>query len=274
MRCQRACILSYDKQTYTRLVCDDGTDVMLCLVLSQCSHSKTSSVSVWSAAGITTRLLCYSPTAHLTFIHHPSFLPSLPDSPLIEIYYPPPTSSSSHRPQCQGNHTLCSRNGHTNHSRMQTVRYKRLRGCVIWSNFFPGVHENKNDDIHAEDNIWMMTMIIWGGLVGFSVWVSPRLDFHLGSLFSSRQHSSTVYPCLFISTINATGSNSCKSRNNQANPRNKKQCMRNSKNLWLCMLAAMTQARLLFWLQWRAPPFPSKLQVFSIIIWRGKGRGG
>ena len=196
MRCQRACILSYDKQTYTRLVCDDGTDVMLCLVLSQCSHSKTSSVSVWSAAGITTRLLCYSPTAHLTFIHHPSFLPSLPDSPLIEIYYPPPTSSS-HRPQCQGNHTLCSRNGHTNHSSMQTVRYKRLRGCVIWSNFFPGVHENKNDDVHAEDNIWMMTMIIWGGLVGFSVWVSPRLDFHLGSLFSSRQHSSTVYPCLF-----------------------------------------------------------------------------
>ena len=80
--------------------------------------------------GITTRLLCYSAT-HLTFIHHPSFLPSLPDSPLIEIYYPHPATG----PQCQSDHTLCSRNGHTNHSLMQTVRYIWFGRCVIWNHF-------------------------------------------------------------------------------------------------------------------------------------------
>ena len=112
MRCQRACILPYDKQTYTRLPVMMAQ--MSCYDHSH-SHSKTSSVCE-CVIGITTRLLCYSPT-HLTFIHHPSFLPSLPDSPLIEIYYPHPATG----PQCQDDHTLCSRNGHTNHSLMQTV---------------------------------------------------------------------------------------------------------------------------------------------------------
>ena len=92
---------------------DDGTDVML---WSQSQSQQNIQCVCECVIGITTRLLCYSPT-HLTFIHHPSFLPSLPDSPLIEIYYPHPATG----PQCQDDHTLCSRNGHTNHSLMQTV---------------------------------------------------------------------------------------------------------------------------------------------------------
>ena len=127
MRCQRACILPYDKQTYTRL------PVMMAQ-MSCYDHSAVTAkhpVCVCECViGITTRLLCYSAT-HLTFIHHPSFLPSLPDSPLIEIYYPHPATG----PQCQSDHTLCSRNGHTNHSLMQTVRYIWFGRCVIWNHF-------------------------------------------------------------------------------------------------------------------------------------------
>ena len=113
--CPTSGIASCHKQMYTRL------PVMMAQMSCYASRITVRSqqnIRACDRHNNQTALLLFS--RHLTFIHHPSFLPSLPDSPLIEIYYPRPATG----PQCQDDHTLCSRrNGHTNHSCMQTVRY-------------------------------------------------------------------------------------------------------------------------------------------------------
>ena len=105
--CQRVSILSHDRPTYTR-----GCPWRLhrCRVVRQGRRAKHGSHNNQPAP------LLFS---HLTFIHHPSFLLSLPDSALIEIYYPnEPPALVSDRP-----YVMFTRDGHANHSRLQTARY-------------------------------------------------------------------------------------------------------------------------------------------------------
>ena len=106
--------------------------------------------------------------SHLTFIHHPSFLLSLPDSALIEIYYPnEPPALVSDRP-----YVMFTRDGHANHSRLQTARYI--------------ADEYASSRLLVVVSRMMRKTIDWWGACGRSVcvWVSPSLDFHRCYLFS------------------------------------------------------------------------------------------
>ena len=81
--CPTSGIASCHKQMYTRL------PVMMAQMSCYASRITVRSqqnIRACDRHNNQTALLLFS--RHLTFIHHPSFLPSLPDSPLIEIYYP------------------------------------------------------------------------------------------------------------------------------------------------------------------------------------------
>ena len=90
--CPTSGIASCHKQMYTRL------PVMMAQMSCYASRITVRSqqnIRACDRHNNQTALLLFS--RHLTFIHHPSFLPSLPDSPLIEIYYPRPATGPSVR---------------------------------------------------------------------------------------------------------------------------------------------------------------------------------
>ena len=112
--------------------------------------------------------------SHLTFIHHPSFLLSLPDSALIEIYYPnEPPALVSDRP-----YVMFTRDGHANHSRLQTARY--IADEYASSRLLVVVSRMMRKTIWSDEDLKQPVEGLW-----VCVWVSPSLDFHRCYLFSS-----------------------------------------------------------------------------------------
>ena len=82
-------------------------------------------VMPWHRGAVTAKQpVCDRPTT-LLFSRPLNVYPS-PKFPPVAPWFSPDwnlLSPTSHRPQCQDDHTLCSRNPHTNHSLMQTVPY-------------------------------------------------------------------------------------------------------------------------------------------------------